>query len=325
MADTQTTRSNRLSRFVREPKKVGGMVVTDRDRAILYDLYHHHFLPTSLIAERHFQTIFRARHRLKLLFHHGYVTRAYLPTVGANTSEAIYSLDKGAIPELATCYGLAPEAITRRVRKKIEPFFVEHRLLVTRIRMRLGSAGSRFGIGLYDWRDDDTARMTYEGFDRRTDSPTTMQTLVPDGMGWVKSRKARFAFCLEADRGTMSRRRMRTKFERYRDVATSGVFTRHFGAERFRVLVTAPGPGRAGSLRKIAEAVGGSNVWLTTEAGLSENVVLAPIWQRAGHEGRFSLFTRQQVFDATETPAGRRWVVPERPDDEPQPEGGSDG
>jgi hypothetical protein len=284
-----TTPSSRLPRFRRAPKAAPGIRLTDRDRALLYDLFHYRVLPTSLIVERQFGSMTRGRNRLKLLYHHGYVDRTFRPSVGPATSEAVYSLGPSAVAELATFYGLEPGAIRRRrTNGRIDPHFLEHRLLVARFRIRLAASGAPLGVGIHDWREDGEAelsgRVGREHF-----------RVAPDGMAWVKSKHARFAFCLEADRGTMTVGRVKTKFERYLAAGRAGSMQTSFGAARFRVLVVAPTEARLASLKAGAESVRARNVWLAAEPDLEQNLVTGAVWRRAGKSEGFPLLKREQI------------------------------
>jgi hypothetical protein len=294
---TRTTQSKRLPRFERAPKRAPRIRLTDRDRELLYTLYHYRFLPTLLLIERHFGSETRGRNRLKLLYHHGYVDRTFLPSVGPSTGEAIYSLGPAAVAELVTFYGLAPEDI-RRKRGRVEPFFIAHQLLVARFRLKLAYVGAPKGIGLRDWREEHAAELRFES--RSDDGSLEAQRIVPDGMAWLVSKRARFAFCLEADRGTMTVGRVRSKFERYRQAQLTGAMKEHFGAERFRVLVTAPSERRLDSLADAAAESGARNVWLATEEALAGDPILGAVWRRPGKSGHFPLLRTEQI-SATST------------------------
>jgi hypothetical protein len=308
---TLTMPSNNLPRFRRAPGRAGAMRLTDRDRAVLYDLFHFRFLPTSLIVQRRFGSATRGRARLKLLYHHSYVDRHVLPTTGPTMSEAIYSLGPAAVGELVTTHGLEPTDVRRR-RKRVEPFFVAHQLAVSRFRIQLAYAGAPAGVGIYDWREERAARIRFESRDPET-GELGSDSITPDGIGWLKSRKARFAFCLEVDRGTMTVGRVGAKFRRYQQVAASGAFRRHFGAERFRVLVVAPSIRRLASLKRGAEEVGLSSVWLTTEEALADDPIFTPVWLRAGGAEHFPLLRRDQAFDRASGSGEGSWRLPPGP------------
>jgi hypothetical protein len=311
----RTTPSKRLPRFERAPKRAPRIRLTDRDRGLLYTLYHYRFLPTSLLVERHFGSATRGRNRLKLLYHHGYVDRTFPPTVGPSTGEAIYSLGPAAVPELVALYGLSPEEV-RRKRGRVEPFFIAHQLLVGRFRLRLAYVGAPHGVGLRDWREERGAELRFEA--RGDDGSLAPQRIVPDGMAWLESKRSRFAFCLEADRGTMTVGRVRSKFERYRQAQASGAMRKHFAAERFRVLVTAPTQRRLDSLAEAALEAGSRNVWLTTEEALDGDPVRGAVWQRPGKSGRFPLLRPEQMGTGGGKPRCTR--LPSRTTD---PKGGS--
>lgn len=286
-----TTPSKRLPRFERRPKEAPRIQLTDRDRELCYTLYHYRRLPTSLLIERHFGSATRGRNRLKLLYHHGYLDRTFPPTPGPATAEAIYSLGPAAVPELAVFYGLPTEEIRRR-RRVGDPLFAAHELLVATTRLRLAYAGAPVGVGLKDWKEGPDARLETEARDPQGN--LTVRPVTPDGMGWVQSQAARFAFCLEADRGTMTVGRVREKFARYRVAGPEA--KRVLGASRFRVLVVAPSARRIDSLRAAAEAAQCPNVWLTTEAALAGNPVTDAVWERAGVSGVFPLFKPAQLL-----------------------------
>jgi len=288
---TQMTPSKNLPKTRRQPKLAPGLRLTDRDREVLYDVWTFRYLPTSLIIERRFGSATRGRARLKLLYHHGFVDRHFLPTAGPGVGEAIYSLGPAAVPELASFYGLEPAELKRR-RRPVEPFFIAHHLAVARFRSRVGSVATADGVGLYDWREERAARLNLPGG----------ETLVPDGIAWLATPRARFAFCLEVDRGTMTVGRVRTKFERYREVERTGLLTRLMGAERFRVLVVASSTRRLRSLHEAAEGANARGVWLTTEEAVASDPVREPVWLRPGVPGHFPLFRPEQVSGKSPDP-----------------------
>ena len=294
----QTTPSKRLPKNRRAPKQAPHIHLTERDRALLYELFHFRFLPTSLLVTRHFGSPTRGRNRLKLLFHHGYLDRHFLPTAGPGTGEAIYGLGPAATAELATTYGLEPADIKRR-RKPVEPFFIAHHLEVARFRLRLGGIGAPLGVGITDWREGGTATMKVPS-----------GRLIPDGLGWVKSRKARFAFALEVDRGTMTVGRVRAKFDRYVEAAAAGALGPLLGASRFRVLVLAPSTRRLISLERAAREAGAKNVWLAPSEVIDDDFLLEPRWLRPGTAEHVPLMRRDHIFDVTETPGGRQYRLP---------------
>lgn len=284
------TPSTRLPKFQRAPKQAPRIQLTDRDRAVLYDLFHLRFLRLSQIQLRHFGSETRARTRLRLLWHHGYVDRTFLPTIGPATGEAIYSLGPAATGELSVIYGLEPAEIKRR-RGKVEPLFVQHELLIARFRIAVGHAGSPRGVVIKNWQEGEEAKLRVSA--RGPDGSASERPITPDGIGWIASKRACFAFCLEADRGTMTVGRVKTKFERYAR-ARAAVKSR-LGADRFRVLVIAPTERRVASLRAAAEDVGTPSVWLAAEEALEADIVGGNVWQRAGVDGRFPLFTEKQL------------------------------
>lgn len=276
---TRTTRSN-LPRFRRDPDRAAPIRLTDRDREVFYTLFHYRYLTTSLLIERHFGSATRGRTRLRLLYHHGFLERTWLASVGPATGEAIYSLGRAAIPELVAFYGLEPDDIRRR-RKKVEPLFVAHELLVARFRLRIAYTGAPIGVSIADWRDGGDAKLRVETQDLRTGALRT-ETLTPDGVGRVVSRRARFTFAVECDRGTMTAGRVREKFRRYVAASATGAFADRFGAERFRVLVVVPSAKRLSSLKAAARDVGARRVWLTTEYALTTaDPIRTAIWHPA--------------------------------------------
>src|SRR4051794_4526638 len=95
-----TTPSKRLPKHRRAPKQAPPIQLTDRDRALLYDLYHSPSPPPGLGVPGPSGPATRGRNRLKLLSPHGFVDRHFLPTAGPGTGEAIYGLGPAATAEL---------------------------------------------------------------------------------------------------------------------------------------------------------------------------------------------------------------------------------
>ena len=80
------------------------MVLTDRDKAVVLDVHEYRLLSCPQIEKLHFQPdkgqthmtkTSRCRHRLKLLYHHRYLDRIFIPVGPHEGSRPIvYCLDK---------------------------------------------------------------------------------------------------------------------------------------------------------------------------------------------------------------------------------------
>jgi hypothetical protein len=201
---------------------------TPRDLAIIEAVYAFRALTTPQIETllfpgdpTHFQPhaqqphsgrVNRCRHRLKVLYHYGYLHREELPVpLSYGRKPLVYFLDKRGKEVLCRWYGLDPKEIDWEPRYNTvgEPF-IEHLLQTNDIRVAVTVAAQRRGFTLVNWLDDRTLRKAqnrdYVLLHGPKGTKPRKVAVVPDGYFHLQSPE--FHFVLETDRRTVVRLRV---------------------------------------------------------------------------------------------------------------------
>ena len=242
------------------------------------------------------------QYRLKLLYHHGYVTRDERPTrLSDGRQPLVYFPDKKGIELLAAQAGVEPNSLDWRPRDntaKAGHFFLEHLLATNEVRIALMLAAQVQGLTLVRWLDDRTLRRS-EMKEHVVMPGEGRVAIVPDGFFQVKTKEGKvFSHFLEADRRTVvgvssksGRRDWARKVRAFTAFYESGQYGRRYSAEQFRVLTVTTGAVRLANLKTITEeAGGGRRFWFTTYEQLTSKTALsAPIWSVAGSSDAYAL------------------------------------
>lgn len=284
--------------------------LTQRDVAIIQAVYTHRVLTTPQINTLFFETSMgsgtgtvgsRCRHRLKCLYRHGYLHRDHPPVKPAEGRRPfIYMLGKRAVPLLAQVYGLLPEEIDwKPAHKKVSWYFLAHLLATNDARVAIEVAADRRGHNLIEWQDERTLRgkeMKARVTIKTSKGRDLQYTVVPDGYFqlFVSNETDRYEYrhLIEIDMGTESGRRFSRKLKGYLSYWESGQYRDRYGTDILRVLIVTTGEKRMKNLKEIAERVGvmdGVFYFTTFDRISAETVLTAPVWEIAGHEGRFTL------------------------------------
>lgn len=250
----------------------------------------------------------RCRHRLKVLYHYGYLHREELPVpLSYGRKPLVYFLDKRGKETLCRWYGLDPQEIDWEPRLNTvgEPF-IEHLLQTNDIRVAVTVAAQRHSFTLATWLDDRTLRKAQNRDYVLLHGPKGTRprrvAVVPDG--YFHLQNPEFHFVLETDRRTVvgqySRwggkdwsRKVRAYIAYFTPPAPGqpSIYEQRFGTSKLRVLTVTTGPTRLENLKHITEQAGGRDrFWFTTFDQLTPQTVLTePIWQKAGAAGQFRL------------------------------------
>jgi hypothetical protein len=294
--------SPRLPRFQRVPSVVPPQL-TERDCEIMRLVYRHRFLRSSHICSLLPGSSQQILRRLKLLYHHGYLTRPraqidYYHQGGSR--EIVYGLgNKSASilkPELGEMFRQAPWDEENGSVKRI---FLQHALLVSDIMVCLELACLQSDVRLLTEQDLTTKNQPF-----RWNMIVAGQKLsaIPDRVFALEFKGAdgvsrRSYFFLEADRGTMPVIRkslLQTSFYRkllaYEATWAQGIHEKQFGFHRFRVLTVTTNPVRVKSLIDACSKLkSGHGLFLFTDQSVLDNPqnILSHIWQagRLGENG----------------------------------------
>ena len=287
--------------------------VTQRDIAIIYACYEYRALSTTQLQQLFFQNSNNNRsqythcqHRLKCLYHHGYIYRDEQKTrLTDGRRPLIYFLDTKGAALLAECMEVAQSELDWRPKDNVAGaghLFLEHLLKTNDIRIALVQAVSRANATIEKWYDDKVlkSKQMKEYVNLKDASGKTQRVaLVPDGYFSLSSTHGPLQHhFIEADlrtmvgqAGTPDRRDWKRKIQVYLAFHSQKIFRERYGARSFRVLTVTTGQGRLDNLKRITEEAGGKNrFWFTTYDQLcADSVLTRPIWQIANREGKYAL------------------------------------
>lgn len=292
--------------------------LTPRDREVVKAVYTHRAMTTPQIeallfppenGQDHRTKTSRVRHRLKMLFQHGYLFRDEQPTkLSEGRKPLVYFIDQQAVPLLAEEYGVFPEEIMWKPKDNdVRWMFLEHLLATNDVRIAIELAAKQHGYALHRWLDD----MTLKSVEMRdsvtiygpTGAPLKV-TIVPDGYFFLTADSYDYHCFLEVDMGTetaksskFGRRDFSRKMLGYLEYYKSGLYKKKYDPEggyealQMCVLTVTTSEARLASLKRVAEEAGaGEQFCFTTFGRVSpETVLTAPIWYLAGEEGLHSL------------------------------------
>jgi hypothetical protein len=252
----------------------------------------------------------RCRHRLKLLYHHGYLDREELPVpLAYGRKPLVYFLDQRGKETLCRRYGLETREIDWQPHHNtVGNTFIEHLLKTNDIRLAVTVGAQQQGFRITTWLDDKTLRKQQNRDYVMVRGPQAGKprrvAVVPDGYFHLQAAGYEFHFMLETDLrsvvGQYSRwggkdwaRKVRAYIAYFSRPTPEqpSLYEQRFGTSRLRVLTVTTGPTRLANLKRITEQSGGrERFWFTTfEALKPETALTEPVWQKAGAAGRFRL------------------------------------
>jgi len=284
--------------------------LTKRDTAIVKAVYDYRALTTPQIEkllfppdkrQDHPTKTSRCQHRLKLLFHGGYLWREeQSQRLSDGRKPLLHFLDEKGAQLLAQLQGIDRSRIAwKRKDNRVSPMFLEHLLATNDVRIAITLAASGLDVALEQWSDEKTLKSTAvkdyvevawsdkNGHNRQHKK----LAVVPDGYFVLSLGGRRGHFFLEIDLATEPGKRWADKVRGYLAYLESGLYQKRYQTKSLRVLTVTTGAKRLENLRQTTQAVGGGALfWFTTLAQAQPAAVLAgAIWQRARMEGRHSL------------------------------------
>jgi hypothetical protein len=239
------------------------LILQPRDRRLLAELEMLRVIDreqAQVIAP--FRSITRANTRLLALTRAKLIDRAFVPTM-TGTRKAVYYL---------------------RSRTPPSPSVFAHQLGINDISVALKYRAPE-GMRLLDWRN----------FDQRL---AEQIRLIPDGLAVLETPERTAALFVEVDRGTEPAKTWQGKLAWYLELARSGEFTRLFGFDQFRVLITTSGWTRCRNLGRLIGQQTDKIFWLTTINAARRRGVWADIWLRPNGLSRQTLFPAQSAAAA---------------------------
>ncbi len=252
----------------------------------------------------------RCRHRLKLLYHHGYLYREELPVpLTYGRKPLVYFLDKRGKTALCEHFGLEPKEIDWQPRHNtVGDNFIEHLLQTNDVRVAVTVGAQQQDFTITKWLDDRTLRKQQNRDYVMVRGPQGGKprkvAVIADGYFHLKTAGYEFHFLLEADRRTVvgqySRwggkdwaRKVRAYIAYFtpEEPDQPSLYAQRFGTSRLRILTVTTGQTRLANLKRITEQAGGrGRFWFTTFDQVNPQTILTePIWHKAGQDGRFRL------------------------------------
>lgn len=285
--------------------------LTQRDSAILLDLYTARYMTAVQLQALHWQLTYgnhsgpeRASQRRLLILTKAGLLRRIEPFIRISEGKKpfIYALDKAAIPVLAEHYGIDPKTIEVKPHSREDSYpFMAHTLDVVDLHIAFKYAATQVGVHLETWHYELELRsegMTDVVYLEDPDGTKHKTAVVPDALAVVIRADKKGIFMLENDRRTVvingpwEKRSWSRKIRQYLAYFASDVFKQRYGGRVAQVLTITTGPERLEHLKQATEAAGGDKRFWFTTADLAkdhEKLLTQPIWTRAGMEGLHAL------------------------------------
>ena len=299
-----------------QPHELPGFRLMARDRQIIRAVYEFRALTTPQIERLFFPEgslataevksdaplrllNHRCQHRLKLLFHHGYLHREERPQKRTEGSKPlVYYLDMmGA--ELLSREDEA-ELDWDPTEADVSSPFLEHLLLTNDLRIAVIVASRNLDVAVRAWIDDRALKSPHmKDYVTLTGSSggTRQVAVVPDGYFLLNANRRSYHHFLEIDRGTVTaayskdgKRDWSHKVRAYNEYLASGKYEARYKTKTVRILTVTTGEKRMAHLKQITEATAGETAfrfWFTTFDQISpETILTTPIWHIAGSDER---------------------------------------
>jgi hypothetical protein len=280
--------------------------LTQRDRQIINAVYTHRMLTTSQIGRLLFSSdsdlpyggLKRCQHRLKLLFHHGYLYRDEQPIkLSEGRRPLIYTLDDRGIKMLAGELKLERKVVRKRSCPQLTATSrLRHLKKCNDVRITITLAAQDQGVEIKEWLDDydqhqDHDRVTLKG----PLGGELKVAVIPDAYFWLWTGKNHYHQCLEVDLGSVvgqysqpGRKDWSRRIKAYKEYYHSGLYQKRYPEAElsFRVLTVTMVQSRRAYLKEITERVAGKDkkrFWFADIQALTRKTALTgEIWHLAG-------------------------------------------
>jgi hypothetical protein len=279
----------------RRTSAVAPIQLTKRDREIIRLVHRHRFLRSHQIVALLSAGSQQVLRRLKLLYHHGYLTRPraqleYYERGG--TRPMIYGLGNKGGKLLERELGITVSG--KENDDGVGRIFLEHAVLVSDVMVTIELACRKAGVVRLLYEDQLALQSKQGQFQWRVKVPDHGVTfgIVPDRVFALEyadqgGETQQVYFFLEADRGTMPVVRSgltQTSFYRkllaYEATWTQKVHQRKLGIHRFRVLTVTTNAMRVASLLEACSRLKrGHGLFLFADRTVLEKDPLSPVWR----------------------------------------------
>lgn len=276
-----------------------GRRLTERDTAVVVDVYKYRYLKASQIADLHFPSQQTANRRLRSLVDQGYISYFTVP----NIEERIYRITTAGAKLVAQVLGVAPGDLlwSKGTSPPKDYYFVQHFAAVSDFRIMLTKACEGSEVDLLGFIPEYYGKRHASGrvtkyikdvvFDVR--NPREKISHTPDAVFALSKGGKPALFFLEIDRGTESlsnpERGVYKMIRFYEGLAKSGRFKGYgedFGGAEFKVfrlLIVTTSPVRVRNMRETLGALEQGSVffrfiWLTDSIKLNSDTFWGSMW-----------------------------------------------
>ncbi len=283
--------------------------MTNRDRQIIEAVYHCRALTAPQIAALYFskdgnqgEVNARCKHRLRMLYHHGYLFRDEQPSkLSEGRKPLVYFLDQQGAEFLASSQE-AEIDWDRHDNNVLFPF-LQHLLATNDIRIAIILCTRKHEWEIIRWTDDKTLKSPQmkDKVKLKNERGKGLQAaIVPDGYCRLRTHEDTYNFFVEIDRGTVTgeatkwgKRDWGRKIKAYLEYYRSGMYQSRYATRDLRILTVTTGETRLSHLKAITEGEGGKGrFWFSTFNRITGRDILTdPVWSIANREGLWGLLS----------------------------------
>jgi hypothetical protein len=280
-------------------------ILTERDHALISDIYKYRYLSVSQIEKLHFPSKRTAYRRLSVLGDGGYLQNFTVP----NIPERIYCLARKGADLVASSLGVTITELqwSATTRAPKDYYFLRHFLEVNDFRIVLTSGCREASIDLVGYIPEYFGTRTAQGGLKKyikdvvcdIQTPTYEISHTPDAVFALAKNGKPALFFLEIDRGTevvsdaekgvLKSFRfyvnclLREQYHRYEKDFHTGPF------KGFRALVITTSQERVDNMRRACSQLNVAQkakqfIWLTTENSITSQSIFQAIWQSSDIE-----------------------------------------
>lgn len=297
-------REKMLARYREE--ELPGFRLTLRDIAIIKAIFEYRALTAPQIAALFFspdrtgEVNTRCKHRLRMLYHYGYLFRDEQPSkLSEGRKPFVYFLDSRGAEWLSQQLGKVIE--WDRKDNRVSWPFLDHLLATNDIRVAINLAALANGMEIVAWLDDKSlkgAQMKDKITLRGERGGKVEAAVVPDSYLRLDAQEDIYNFFLEVDRGTVTgdatqwgKRDWGRKIKAYLEYYKSGLYEKRYHTADMRILTITTSETRLTNLKRITEDAGGkARFWFATFERIKHADILTnPLWTVATHEGLSAL------------------------------------
>lgn len=316
---TGDNKKKRLNKYRRQKSKAPNIILQPRDVKILVAVNDHlGFLTREQIQVLFFGTsspfesksgkensngLKRACHRLKLLFHNGYLDR-YAPRrdrqgivdyrdINAKLYAPrpfIYHLTEEGAKFVAEAKGIPLKEVhyNRKFRERDESrLYHEMTINDFRITLTLAERAYKDQLQIVEWRSEKECVRPYNVKNKNT-GKFQKKMFRPDAYFKIKIQDQAIASFLEVDTGTESHsRRIIDKIIKYKEYSKEGFYKKEYEESKFRVVfLTTRNEDRIINMKHEIEKYVRGVFWFTIIEHISyePNFLFKPLWLKAGQK-----------------------------------------